>query len=151
MQSIDDMKGMILRDSHGFLNEEDLETLHVTIRIARDFNDFLEKFEDNPPPGEIVYISDTIRSGIDEFFTLAQTCGVVDIEDRRWRFDPHLHSDYHSLRREFLDRFKRLSQSSEADLIQRLFWLLTLVRLELTFLAQHYPFSIVKEISQSVR
>jgi hypothetical protein len=50
---IERIEDPIVAASEGFLDEPDIrENLHVTIRIARDFYDFLVKFGDRPPAKE---------------------------------------------------------------------------------------------------
>ncbi len=44
------------------------------IRIAGDFYDFLAKSHGEPRAREVAYVLDTIRSGMDEFFSLAYIC-----------------------------------------------------------------------------
>ncbi|GGA61647.1 hypothetical protein GCM10011507_11480 [Edaphobacter acidisoli] len=151
MDIVDHIEKMILDGSCGFFDKFDVEDLHVTIRIARDFNSFLEKFGENPPTDEIVYVSDTVRSGMDQFFSLAQVCGFIETEDEKWSFDQHLSWNYGALRLEFLDTFERLHESLDVNVVQRLTWLLTLTHLELVFLAKHFPSAMLSGISEGSR
>jgi hypothetical protein len=141
--SVANIKAMIVEGSDGLFDDD--EDLHVTIRIAQDFYTFLEKFGDNPPTEEVAYVSDTIRSGMDQFFLLAQSCRVIAVDGKNWFFDPHLSWDHPALRRAFLDGFRHLRNSTDASASQRLSWLLALTRLELTFLARHFPSAILQE------
>ncbi|MGA2851804.1 MAG: hypothetical protein ABSE46_22605, partial [Terracidiphilus sp.] len=53
------------------LHEMYREDLHLTIRIAKDFYDFLVKYGESPDVDQIDYMAGTIRSGVDEFYSLA--------------------------------------------------------------------------------
>ena len=64
------------------------EDLRVTVRIAADFYDFLAKSGDEPPAKEVGYMMDTIRSGMDGFFSLAYICRVINTRRDTWTFEP---------------------------------------------------------------
>lgn len=140
----------IVAGSEGFFDEPEIrEDLHVTIRIAGDFYNFLVKCGENPPAGEVTYVSDTIRSGMDEFFALAYICKVIDTGRDTWTFDPHARWSFPALREKFLCGFERLAGSPDAKAPQKLASLLGLVHLELVFLAQHFPSAIFKEAADN--
>ena len=70
------IEAVILRQSEDFFADpKDLAVLRVTIRIACEFFDFLERTDDPPEESEAEYMAGTIRSGMDFFFTLAQWGG----------------------------------------------------------------------------
>jgi hypothetical protein len=142
---IERIEDPIVAGSEGFLDEPDIrEDLHVTIRIARDFYDFLVKFGDRPPAKEVAYVTDTIRSGMDEFFALAYLCRVINTGTDTWSFDPHVPWDFSALREKFLRDFERLAGSPEMSVVDRLASLLALTHLELVFLAQYFPSAILE-------
>lgn len=140
MDSIDRIENLIVNSSGGFFDERNIrEDLHVGIRIAKDFNDFLVNFGECPPPVEIDYILGTIRSGIDEFFALAHLCAIIDARSEAWTFDRHTSWDFPKLRKDFLHNFQYLMESQNVEAVNGLAHLLLLTHLELVFLAQHFP------------
>lgn len=128
----------------GFDVPELREDLHVTIRIARDFHDFLVKFGEKPPAEEIDYVMGTIRSGMDEFFLLAYNCRSINTSET-WGFDPHVHWDFPALRERFMRGFEHLADP-DVSVVDRLASLLALTHLELVFLAQHFPPAILGDV-----
>ncbi len=141
MDTVERIERLIVAGSEGFFAEPDIrEDLHVTIRIARDFYDFLVKSGDQPPAKEIDYVMGTIRSGMDEVFALAYLCGTISGSET-WSFDRHVHWDFPALRQSFLRGFEHLAGSS--DVSAGLASLLELTHLELVFLAQHFPSAIL--------
>src|SRR5260370_7566123 len=72
------MKGIILRDSEGFFDDpKESEDLQITIRIACEFFVFLQQSNDVPELGEAEYMAGTVRSGLDWFFSMAETGGIL--------------------------------------------------------------------------
>lgn len=130
----------IMAGSQDFFDEAPIrKDLHVTIRIAEDFYNFLVKAGEKPSPEEVTHVSDTIRSGIDEFFALAYICKVINTERGTWAFDRHVRWDFPALRERFLRGFEELAESPDANAAQSLASLLALTHLELVFLAQNFP------------
>jgi hypothetical protein len=124
-------------DLHG-TNRDDL---HVTIRIAKDFYDFLVKYGDSPDGDQIDYMAGTIRSGMDEFYLLAYGCRSIVRGSEGGSFDPHVHSDFPALRERFMREFEHFTDPNMcvADGLATLF---LLTHLELVFLARHFPSAI---------
>jgi len=144
---VDRIEDLIVAGSEGFFDEADIrECLHITIRIAKDFYDFLVKFGETPPAKEVAYVMDTIRSGIDWFFRLADLCVTINTGRDTWNFDPHLHWDFPALREKFLRDFEYLAVSPDVSVVDRLASLLALTHLELVFLAQHFPSAIFEGV-----
>jgi hypothetical protein len=140
MDTVKRIEDPIVAGSEGFFDEVDIrECLHVTVRIANDFYAFLIKFGETPPAEEVTYVMDTIRSGTDWFFRLADLCAIINTGRDTWNFDPHLHWDFPALREKFLRNFEHLAGSSDMSVVQRLASVLALTHLELVFLAQHFP------------
>jgi hypothetical protein len=123
------------------LHEVHREDLHVTIRIARDFYNFLEKYEETPDAKEIAYMADTIRSGMDQFYLLAQGCRSDVRDSGAWKFAPHEHWDFSSLRETFMHGFEHLADP-DVDGAVCLASLFALTHLELVFMARHFPSAI---------
>jgi hypothetical protein len=144
METVVRIEDFILAGSEGFFDEGEIkEDLHVTIRIAGAFYEFLLKSGDQPSTKEIAYVTDTIRSGIDEFFALAYICRLIDTRPDTWSFDPNLQWNFADLREKFLCGFEQLAKASEATAIDRLASLLRLTHLELVFLARYFPSAIL--------
>lgn len=143
MDTVDRIEERIVAGSEGFFEEREIrKDLHITIRIARNFYDFLVKFGEEPHPKETAYVMDTIRSGIDCFFDLARICGVINTGPDTWSFDPHVYSGFPDLRQKFLRDFESLAESPDANAADSLASLLALTHLELVFLGRHFPSAI---------
>jgi hypothetical protein len=69
------MTAIILRGSEGFFDDpKESEDLQITVRIACEF---LQQSNDAPELGEAEYMTGTIRSRLDWFFSMAQTGGIL--------------------------------------------------------------------------
>lgn len=139
MISIDRIEDPIVNGSEGFFDEPSVrEDLHVTIRIAKDFYDFLVKVGETPSADQIDYMIGTIRSGMDWSFQLAYGCRCIDTGGDTWRFDRHTHYSFPELRESFMRRFEHLVESDDSA-VNRLASLFALTHLELVFFAQNFP------------
>jgi hypothetical protein len=138
VNSIERIKELIVNGSDGYFDDEDIY-LHVTIRIAKDFYDFLVKFGDSPEPYDIDFMMGTIRSGIDEFFQLAYICRAL-FEKGFWAgvSDKQVSWNYPELRKDFMRLFEHL-EDPDLKVLDRLASLFVLAHLELVFLAQNFP------------
>jgi hypothetical protein len=144
VKTVDRIEELIVTGSEGFFDEPSIRCdLRITIRIARDFYDFLVKSGEQPPAREVAYVMDTIRSGMDQFFALAYLCRVIDTGAETWVFDPHAQWDFPALRERFIRGFEQLAGSPDASAVDRLSSLLALTHLELVFLGQHFPSAIL--------
>ena len=144
MDVIDRVEELIVAGSEGFFDEPDIRMdLRVTIRIAKEFYDFLIKHGDKPPAKEVAYMVDTIRSGIDEFFDLADLCTVINTGTETWTFDPLDHWDFPELRERFIRDFENFTAtSSDGSVVDRLASLLALTHLEFVFFGRYFPSAI---------
>ena len=133
-----------------FDSPSDRENLRVTVRIARDFYNFLVEHGETPPASEVTYVMDTIRSGMDWFFPLAHACTAINTPRPTWNFDAHRNWDFPSLRQDFLRRFESLSNGPDTGAPEKLAQLLALTHLQLVFLAQHFPSTMFREIHEAV-
>jgi hypothetical protein len=69
----DQIEGIILRGAGDFFDAaEDRSALEVTVRISCEFYDFLMGTGDEPDSSDANYMASTIRSGMEEFFTMEQ-------------------------------------------------------------------------------
>jgi hypothetical protein len=67
------IEGIILRGREDFFDAaEDRSALEVTVRICCEFYDFLMGAGDEPDSSDANYMASTIRSGMEEFFTMEQ-------------------------------------------------------------------------------
>jgi hypothetical protein len=144
MDSLSLVEGSIVTGSEGLFDEpSNRENLHVTLRIARDFYEFLSGAGEHASPGDIDYVIGTIRSGLDHFFALAYACAVIDTPRSSWDIDARGGHDFAMLKEDFIRGFERLAGSAPAGVVERLAWLLSLVRLELLFVAHHFPSALL--------
>ncbi len=69
----EEIEAIILRGADDFFDApEDRSALEVTVRICCEFYDFLTHAADPPDSSDANYIASTIRSGMEEYFTLEQ-------------------------------------------------------------------------------
>jgi hypothetical protein len=142
LNSSDHVKNRIVENSEEYFDDpESRENLHVAIRIASEFYQFLLRFDDQPPRKEVDYMMGTIRSGFDWFFALAFDCGPVTGSEN-WKFLTDFKGEFPALRAEFMSRFECLARDPELSAEKALEALLSLTQLEFMFLAQHFPFAL---------
>jgi len=122
-----------------FESSREKEELHIAVRITCEFHKFLLDFGDAPPRDEAEFVADTIRSGLQWFWSLASTCHYLDDDLAVWSFDRQAVSNFGDLCSTFLTRFEELCQPP-ASIGVMLASVLALVHLELVFMAQTYPF-----------
>ncbi len=139
---IDAMKArltaIILRDSEGFFDDpKESEDLQVTVRIACEFFVFLQRTNDVPELGEAEYMAGTIRSGLDWFFSMAQTGKILTGLKLQSRFGPNLPSTFSELKASYDSVFNQLLKSSHS--IKAIGLLLSLVRMMLLFMTVYFP------------
>ena len=69
----DHIEGVILREAEEFFDAaEDRSALEVTVRICCEFYEFLMNARGEPDSSDANYMASTIRSGMEEYFTLEQ-------------------------------------------------------------------------------
>ena len=75
----EEIEAIILRGADDFFDApEDRSALEVTVRISCEFYDFLTRAEDPPDSSDANYMASTIRSGMEEYFTLEQYGRVLN-------------------------------------------------------------------------
>ena len=139
MDRVEQIKDAIVAGSD--LHETYREDLHVTIRIAGDFYDFLVRYGESPNGEQIDYMAGTIRSGIEEFYLLAYGGRSIVRDNETWKFAPHERWDFPVLRERFMRDFEQLGDP-EMSAVGKLATLFALTHLELVFLAQNFPSAI---------
>jgi len=112
--------------------------LHVTIRIACDFHQFLLDHGETPSDLDADYVMGTIRSGMDQYFSLAHSASTISDQFARWNFDQQAISSFPELRSACLRRFQELF-NPQATACELLASLIAFVHLELLFLAHTFP------------
>jgi hypothetical protein len=128
----------ILRESEGFFDDpKESEDLQVTVRIACEFFVFLQRTNDVPELGEAGYMAGTIRSGLDWFFSMAQTGKILTGLKLQSGFGPKLPSTFSKLKVSYDSVFNQLLESSHS--IEAIGLLLSLVRMMLLFMTVYFP------------
>lgn len=139
---IDEMKAqmtaVILRDSEGFFDDpKESEALQVTVRIACEFPVFLQQSNDIPELGEAEYMAGTIRSGLDWFFSMAQTGSILAGLTLQNGFGPKLPSTFSELKASYDSVFHEVLESTHS--IKAIGLLLSLVQMMFLFMTAHFP------------
>jgi hypothetical protein len=134
----DQIEAIILRGSEGFFDEpEDRTTLEVTVRICCKFFDFLRETRgETPDPSEVNYIAGTIRSGMDEYFTMEQWGRILRGLKLQEGFSDKLPQSFVELKTEYEAVFQRVL---DCDVSAEAFGLLlSLTKLMLLFLTVYF-------------
>ncbi len=132
------MKAIILRDSEGFFDDpKESEDLQITIRIACEFFVFLQQSRDIPELGEAEYMAGTIRSGLDWFFSMAQTGRILTGLKVQSGFGPKLPTTFFELKASYESVFHQVLESTHS--IKAIGLLLSLVRMMFLFMTVYFP------------
>jgi hypothetical protein len=134
----DQIEEIILRGSEDFFDQaEDRATLEVTVRICCEFNEFLSKTEgDQPDPSEANYFVGTIRSGMDEYFTMQQWGRILSGLKLQEGFSGKLPQTFAELKAEYEAVFQQVLDCEASAKAFGL--LLSLTRLMLLFLTVYF-------------
>ncbi len=132
------MKAIILRDSEGFFDDpKESEDLQITIRIACEFFVFLQQSNDVPELGEAEYMAGTVRSGLDWFFSMAETGGILKGLKLQSGFGPKLPSTFPELKASYDSIFHQVLESNHS--IKAIGLLLSLVQMMFLFMTVYFP------------
>jgi hypothetical protein len=132
------VKAIILRDSEGFFDDpKESEDLQITIRIACEFFAFLQQSNDVPELGEAEYMVGTIRSGLDWFFSMGQTGGILTGLKLQSGFGPKLPSTFPELKESYESVFHQVLESTHS--IKAIGLLLSLVQMMFLFMTVYFP------------
>ena|ERR1017187_4512784 len=132
------IKAVVLRESEDFFDDpEDLAVLQVTIRIACEFLDFLQRTDGSPELSQAVYMAGTIRAGMDEYVTLALWGRIISGLELRDRFDWNLPSSFPEMKTSYSVIFQQLTQSTSSA--QGVGMLLSLAQMMLHFMTVYFP------------
>jgi len=131
------MTAIILRDSEGFFDDpKESEDLQITVRIACEFFVFLQHSNDVPELGEAEYMAGTIRSGLDWFFSMAQTGGILTGLKLQSGFGPKLPSTFSELKASYDSVFHQVLESIHSI---KAIGLLSLVQMMFLFMTVYFP------------
>lgn len=129
---------IIVRDAEGcFDDPREREDLQITVRIACEFLTFLEQSDDAPELREAEYMARTIRSGLDWFFSMAQTGRVLTGLNLKTGFGPKLPSTFSELQQSYESLFRQVLESTHSAKAVGL--LLSLVQMMFLFMTVYFP------------
>ncbi len=132
------MTAIIVRDSEGFFDDpKESEDLQITVRIACEFRVFLQQSNDAPELGDAEYMAGTIRSGLDWFFSMAQTGSILTGLKLQHGFGPKLPSTFSELKESYESVFHQVLESTHS--IKALGLLLSLVKMMFLFITVYFP------------
>jgi hypothetical protein len=132
------MTAVIVRDSEGFFDDpKESEDLQTTVRVACEFFIFLQQTNEAPEFGEAEYMAGTIRSGMDWFFSMAQTGRILTGLNLRYGFGPKLPSTFSELKASYESVFHEVLQSAHS--IKAMGLLLSLIQMMFLFMTVYFP------------
>lgn len=133
----EEIEAIILRGADDFFDApEDRSALEVTIRICCEFYDFLVRASDPPDSSDANYMASTIRSGMDEYFTMEQYGRILGGLKLQEGFSGKLPQTFVELKTEYEAIFQ---QVLECDASAKAFgMLLSLTKLMLLFLTVYF-------------
>jgi hypothetical protein len=132
------MTAIIARDSEGFFDDpKESESLQITVRIACEFFLFLQQSNDVPELGEAVYMAETIRSGMDWFFSMGQTGSILIGLKVQRGFGPKLPSTFSELKGSYASVFDQVLTSAHS--IKAIGLLLSLIQMMFLFMTVYFP------------
>ena len=131
------IEGIILRGAEDFFDApEDRSALEVTVRICCEFYDFLVRANDPPDSSDATYMASTIRSGVDEYFTLEQYGRILGGLRLQQGFSGNLPQTFAELRTEYETVFQRALDCEVSG--EAFGLLLSLTKLMLLFLTVYF-------------
>ena len=132
------MTAIILRDSEGFFDDpKESESLQITVRVACEFFIFLQRSKAVPELGEAEYMAETIRSGMDWFFSMAQTGRILTGLKLQSGFGPKLPSTFSELKASYESVLHQVLESTHS--IKAIGLLLSLVQMMFLFMTVYFP------------
>jgi hypothetical protein len=133
----DHIEGVILREAEEFFDAaEDRSALEVTVRICCEFYEFLMNARGEPDSSDANYMASTIRSGMEEYFTLEQYGRVLSGLKLQQGFCGKLPQTFGELRTEYDAIFQQVLDCEASAKAFGL--LLSLTKLMLLFLAVYF-------------
>jgi hypothetical protein len=131
------MTAIIVRDAEGYFDDpSEREAMQITVRIACEFFVFLRQSNDVPELSKAEYMAETIRSGLDWFFSMAQTGRILTGLELKTGFGPKLPSTYSELKETYVSVFHQVLESSHS--VKAAGLLLSLVQMMLLFMTAYF-------------
>jgi hypothetical protein len=131
------MTAIIERDAEGYFDDaSDREAIQITVRIACEFFMFVQQSNEMPELREAEYMAGTIRSGLDWFFSMAQTGRILTGLELKTGFGPKLPSTFSELKESYESVFHQVLESSHSAKAVGL--LLSLVQMMLLFMTVYF-------------
>jgi hypothetical protein len=136
----EEIEAIVLRESADFFDDaESRDALEVTVRICCEFYNFLvETKGDDPDASEARYVAQTIRSGMDQYYTMEQFGRILSGLKLQEGFSSSgkLPQTFVALKTEYEANFR---QVLDCDASAKAFGLLlSLTRLMLLFLTVYF-------------
>jgi len=132
------LTAIILRDSEGFFDDpKESEDLQITVRIACEFFVFLQQTNDVPELGQAEYMTGTIRSGLDWFFSMAKTGRILTGLKLQSGFGQKLPSTFSELKVSYDSVFHQMLECTHS--IKAIGLLLSLVQMMFLFMTVYFP------------
>lgn len=133
----DQIEAIILRGAEDFFDApEDRSALEVAVRICCEFYDFLGHTTDPPDSSDANYVASTIRSGMDEYFTMEQYGRILSGLKLQEGFSGKLPQTFTELKTEYQAIFQRVLDSEVSA--EAFGLLLSLTKLMLLFLTAYF-------------
>jgi hypothetical protein len=131
------IEDIILRGADDFFDApEDRSALEVTVRICCEFYEFLMNAGDPPDSSDANYMASTIRSGMDEYFTMEQYGRILSGLKLQEGFVGKLPQTFVELKGEYEAIFQQVLDSEVSAKAFGL--LLSLTKLMLLFLVVYF-------------
>src|ERR1700720_211086 len=109
------MTAILLRDSEGFFDDPaEGEDLQITVRVACEFFVFLQQSNEVPKWSDADYMAGTIRSGMDWFFSMAETGRILTGLELQTGFGSKLPSTFPELKASYDSVFHQLLESTHS-------------------------------------
>lgn len=132
------IRDIILRGSEGFFDgSTQNENLQITVRIACEFYLFLRRSGGNPELSEADYMAGMIASGVDWFFSMAQTGGILTGLKLRRGFGQELPLSLPELKLSYDATFQQLLECTHGAKAVGL--LLSLAQMMCLFMTAYFP------------
>lgn len=132
------MTAILVRDAEGYFDApREKENLQITVRIACEFLMFLQRSNNMPEWDGAEYMAETIRSGLDWFFSMAQTGRILTGLELKSGFGPKLPGTFSELKDSCESLFQQVLESNHS--VKALGLLLSLVQMMFLFMTVYFP------------
>ena len=146
----DRIKAIIRQESEGYFDDPpQSDDLQVCARIASEFYVFLQQSDGTSEPSEADYMAGTIRSGLDWFFSMAQTGDTLSALELRRGFGQELPSNSSELKTSYDSIFHQLLECTHS--VKAIGLLLSLIRMMLLFMTAYVPSFLSFSVENSSR